>query len=142
MKLRFRWSLSTLMMIVAVAGIVTWIKAPEWSRAYRVWLADRAVRDTLAGPISLTYPDGVSLEDLMVDIYRQTRSASFPRGLPVYFDHEGLQHNDVTLVSTIKIDSRGAPLGRSLEHALGQVRLVYKVQAGVVRITSKDLASP
>ncbi|WP_435009650.1 hypothetical protein P12x_000906 [Tundrisphaera lichenicola] len=142
MRHKLRWRLSTFMLIVAAAGIVTWLKAPEWSRAYRTWLADRATNNLLDTPMPFDHPDGVPLYEFTIEASRRTSGAAFPKGLPIHIDPEGLQANDITIAAMVKINSQDAPLRRSLEHVLDQLDLSYRVDAGVVMITSKSLAKP
>ena len=140
MKLRLRWSLATLMLMVAVAAIVIWLKAPEWSVAYRVWLANRAIHDVLARPLPLGQPDEVPFDVVLAEIRAKTKGSAFPKGLPIYIDPIALQVNDIHMAMPVKINTQAAPLGRSLEHVFGQLRLVYEIENGLVKVTSRDLA--
>jgi hypothetical protein len=92
--------------------------------------------------MSFGYPDGVSIEAFMADVYRQTKGPSLPRGLRVHFDPEGLQRADRNLAATVKINAQGAPLGRSLDHVLGQIGLYYQVKDGLVVITDEGSRNP
>jgi len=99
-----------------------------------------AVLTQLEEPVTMPFPNGTPLEDVLKYIRANTQSEEFglPAGIPIYVDPVGLQEAEKTLTSPIILDLEGVPLRVSLTLLLGQLGLVYHVEDGLLRINSWD----
>lgn len=86
-------------------------------------------------PITLHYPGGVPLRELIRSIEEATRGPG-GHGLPIYVDPLGLQEAEKTMDSPVTIDLDGVTLRWSLTLALRQLGLYYQVGDGLLTITS------
>lgn len=105
---------------------------------------DARIRSTLETPLDLRFPNETPIEDLLKYIQDATRA---PDGweIPIYVDSlYGLQEAEKTMLSPVQIDVSGVPLKTTLALALRQLGLEYRVEGGVVRITSEtaDIPAP
>src|SRR4051812_1690546 len=100
MRLGHRWRLWMLMAIVAAVGLVLPAikeRGPGWLEGYRKWQKNRPVHALLQRPISLRYPNGVPLEQMLLHVITSTKDPPFSSGLPIYIDPTGLQEAGQTM---------------------------------------------
>jgi serine/threonine protein kinase len=97
----------------------------------------KAAMDVLEKPISMSFADGTSLENILLYIKSQIGSEKGP-GIQFYVDPIGLQEAHSSMDSTVLIDLDGVPLKTTLRHMLRQLGLACVVKKGVVHITSTE----
>ncbi len=97
----------------------------------------QAILDILAEPISMPFANETPLDDVLKYIKQETTTASHP-GLPIYVDPLGLQEAERSLNSTVSLDLPAVPLRTGLRLTLKQLGLGYKIEEGVLIITSED----
>jgi hypothetical protein len=89
----------------------------------------------LSKPLDLSFVQDTPLEDVLKYIKQNTKSRSFPDGLPTYVDPMGLQEADKTMTSAVRnIDFSGVPLKVGLKLLLKQIDLDYEVKGGLLVI--------
>ncbi len=97
---------------------------------------EQAIRRMLNREIPLPFATETPLSEVIVHIRKETSGdPTFPEGLPVYIDPDGLLEAEKTLDSPITFDTPGIPLKRSLRLMLKQLDMTYKVDEGVVKFT-------
>ena len=94
-----------------------------------------AVLDQLAGPIPMSFPNEVPLEQVLAYIQQATTTRT-SAGVPVLVDVLGLQEAERSLNSTVSIDVDGVPLRITLELVVRQLGLAYVVRDGLVIVSS------
>ena len=97
----------------------------------------QAVLDILAEPIPMPFANETPLDDVLKHIKEATAKAGRP-ALPIYVDPVGLQEAERSLTSPVSIEMEGIPLRTSLRLALKQLGMGYKVEDGVLIITSEE----
>ena len=85
----------------------------------------------------MPFANETSLDDVLKHIKQETAKAGRP-ALPIYIDPIGLQEAERSLNSTVSIEMEGIPLRTSLRLALKQLGMGYKVEDGVLIITSEE----
>jgi RNA polymerase sigma factor (sigma-70 family) len=101
----------------------------------------RRILGKLDEPIHMRFLEETPLDEVLKHIREATKSAEFPKGIPIYVDPFGLDKADKTLQSTVRdIDLDGVPLRRTLQLALAQLEMVYLVDDGMLYITSATSA--
>jgi hypothetical protein len=96
-----------------------------------------AVLDKLAGPIPMSFPDEIPIEQVLAYI-RQATTTRTSAGVPVLVDALALQEAERSLNSTVSIDVDGVPLRITLGLVLRQLGLAYVVRDGLVIVTSPE----
>jgi hypothetical protein len=114
---------------------------PFWQARLEGMQRTSHVESMLARPITLTFPDGVTLMDFFREIQRKTTSTDLGKGIPINVDPLGLSEVGLTLTSKIQVDVRDQPLGDSLKAVLGSNGLEFQVKDGRLVITSISAAS-
>ena len=88
-------------------------------------------------PIPMSFADAPSLDDMLLYIRQATVTPSFD-GIPIFVDPTGLEKAKRSLVSTVSIDLDGVPLKTTLKLMLKQLGLAYKVEDGLLVISSVE----
>ncbi len=88
--------------------------------------------------IEMSFQVETPLSDFVAYVRKATSGPSFPDGIPIYVDPQGLQDADKTLASTLAIDLHGLPLRTTLRLALRQLSLAFRVRDGLLTITSNS----
>lgn len=92
----------------------------------------------LAKSIDMPFPNETPLEDVIKYIRSSTKSQAYPEGIPIYLDPVGLQEAEKTSSSPVAINLQQVPLRTSLKLLLEQLGLTYRVQDGLLKITSRN----
>jgi hypothetical protein len=114
------------------AGAVVHLAAKPMSpEATKLWLK-------LQQKVDMPFPNETPLEDVVKYIEQATiDKQTFPDGISVYVDPQGLQDAEKTMSSTITINLKGIPLATTLTLLLKQIGLEYHIQKdGILFITS------
>jgi len=96
----------------------------------------RRILAKLEEPLAMNFANETPLEDVLKYIKEATKSSELPNGIAIYMDPIGLQEAEKSVTSTIVMDLEGVPLRRTLQLALKQLGLVYRVFDGMLYITS------
>jgi len=107
----------------------------------------KAILAKLDERVSMNFSNDTPLDDIKKYIEQSTQDekAGLPTGIPIYVDPKGMQEADKTMASTISISLEGVPLKTTLDLALKQLNLAYRVKDGLLIISSParhNLASP
>lgn len=98
------------------------------------------ILEKLGEPISMSFNDDTSLEDVLKYIKQATTTSTYA-GIPIYVDPIGLQEAEKSMTSTVRnIALEGVPLRVTLKLLLSQLDLTYKIKDGLLTITSKESA--
>ncbi len=97
----------------------------------------QAVLAILDEPIDMPFPVETPLDNVLKYIKQATTTAKHP-GLQIYVDPIGLQEAERSINSTVQLDLDHVPLRKSLQLALKQLGLTYKVEDGVLIVISQD----
>ncbi len=97
----------------------------------------QAILDILAEPIPMPFANETPIDDILKYIKQATTTAGH-HGLPIYVDPVGLQEAERSLNSTVAIDLPAVPLRTGLRLTLKQLGLAYKIEEGVLIITSEE----
>jgi hypothetical protein len=104
--------------------------------------ANARIHETLNQHVPVHVRDETPLEDVLESIQKALRDAN-GKGIPTYVDPIGLQEADKTMTSTVRgIELDGIPLRTSLRLCLAQLDLAYRVQDGLLLITSEESNDP
>ena len=117
----------------------------EWPILKQADPRSEAVHAALLKDVAFKFPSDTPLSDVIKFIKDMTRDkgAGFEEGLQIYVDPQGLQEVDKTIASTISIDLEPVALSVGLRLLLKQLNLGYKVENGILIITSeKQIPSP
>jgi hypothetical protein len=95
----------------------------------------------LAKPLSMSFANETSLDDILKYVKKSTASPTYPEGIPIYVDPIGLQEAEKSLTSTVTIDLQQVPLRTSLSLLLNQLGMAYQIKDGVLKITSEVSAN-
>jgi RNA polymerase sigma factor (sigma-70 family) len=101
----------------------------------------RRILATLEEPLAMNFPQETPLDNVLKYIKESTKSSELPNGIAIYVDPIGLQEAEKSLNSTITMDLEGVPLRRTLQLALQQLGLVYRVFDGMLYITAEESES-
>lgn len=96
---------------------------------------DLATLTKLEMPVRMSFARETPLEDVLKYVRGATRGPD-DDGLPIYVDPVSLQEAGATMSSTVSIDLEGIPLKTTLRLVLKQLGLIYKVEGGLLTITS------
>ena len=141
MRFRFRWPLWSLMASIVIAAfLLLVIKSywPGWSERFSEWQKSRPVYGQLKRSVTLKYPAGIPLKQLLPALKQATRSPEFPSGIPVFIDAQGIQDSGATINTPIVIDVENTALGDALKSSLKACGLGYMVRDGMLTITRID----
>jgi hypothetical protein len=94
-----------------------------------------AVLDQLAGPIPMSFPNEIPIEQVLAHIGQATTTRT-SAGVPVLVDALALQEAERSLNSTVSIDVDGVPLRTTFGLVLRQHGLAYVVRDGLVIVSS------
>jgi hypothetical protein len=86
--------------------------------------------------LDMPFKADTPLSDIVEYVRKGTSGSAFPEGIPIYIDPQGLQEAEKTMASSVSIDLHGIPLRTSLRLLLKQLSLAYRVQDGLLTITS------
>jgi hypothetical protein len=86
--------------------------------------------------IDMSFANETPLEDVIKYVRSATSGTTFPVGIPIYIDPVGLQQAEKTPISPVVIQLSQVPLKTTLKLVLEQLGLMYKVQDGLLKITS------
>ena len=123
----------------STSDVPDWVAGwPSLTRQMDDHPGNKRILGALEQPVSMHFPTDTPLEDIKKYIENATedKAAGLPKGIPIYFDPQGLQDADKTMASTVSINLEGLPLKTTLELALKQLALTYRVQDGLLFITS------
>jgi len=101
-------------------------------------LRSKRILAKLDQDIPLPFPCETPLEAVIKYLKAATVDATFPRGIPIYVDPVGLQEHERTMASTVTIDLHDVPLRTALKYLLKQLDLIYRVDDGLLFITTED----
>ena len=90
----------------------------------------------LEEPISMSFANRTSLDDVLNYIRQATTTSRGDDGIPIFSDPRGLQEAGCSLTSTVSIDLDGVPLRTTLRLMLKQLGLAYTVRDGRLMISS------
>ncbi len=90
----------------------------------------------LEEPISMSFDNQISLEDVLNYIRQATTNSGGEDGIPIFSDPRGLQEAGCTPSSTVSIHLDGVPLRTTLRLMLKQLGLAYTVRDGRLMISS------
>jgi len=100
--------------------------------------ANARIHEALKQHVPMHVREEIPLEDVLESIQKAMRDAD-GKGIPIYVDPIGLQEADKTMTSTVRnINVDGVPLRTSLRLCLAQLDLAYRVQDGLLLITSEE----
>jgi hypothetical protein len=105
---------------------------------------NQAILAKLEEPLTMSFGSESPLEEVKKYIQQSTQdeTAGLPAGIPIYVDPVGLQDADKTMADTVTIQMEGIPLRTTLRLVLHQLGLTYRVEAGLLIITSKEEEPP
>ncbi len=107
-----------------------YFQSPVTAEAAKVWIK-------LQQKVPMKFANETPLADVLKSIQVATKDKDMPEGLTIYVDPVGLQEAEKTIASPIVLDLEGIPLKKTLTLILGQLGLVYSVDAdGLLTITS------
>ena len=98
----------------------------------------RRVLAKLDQVIPMPFPAETPLDEVVKYLKAATVDANFPRGIPIFVDPVGLQEHERTMASTVTLDMEDVPLRTSLKYLLKELDLIFRVDDGLLVITSKD----
>ncbi len=96
----------------------------------------QAIAAELGKLIDMPFSQETPLEAVVKYIRQSTTGSAFSTGIPIYIDPQGLQDADKTPASTVSINLHGIPLRTTLRLLLAQLNLIYRVEDGLLTITS------
>jgi hypothetical protein len=102
----------------------------------------RQIARALERLVDVPFAAETPLKDVIAFVRDQTKSATFPQGIPIYVDPSGLQEAEKTEGSPVTFSLQNVPLKTSLKLMLAQVDLAYLIQEGILKITyrySRDM---
>jgi hypothetical protein len=102
----------------------------------RVAVANARIRKALEQPVPMYFPGETPLEEVLKWIQAQAVGLEGRSLLPIYVDPVGLNEAEKTMTSPVSINLDGVPLKTSLELALKQLGLTYRITEGVLLIDS------
>jgi hypothetical protein len=151
MLTRLRWRLRALMLVIALSATTVWVGVNwfGWREAFQEWRVNRLVWQKLDQPISIHFPKGVPLDQLLAYIKQETQKGTSSGGLTIYVDSQGLQDAGFsassqdpgfTSGSLVKVDTQYVPLKDALRSALKPHGLTIWVSGGIVSIVSENEA--
>jgi hypothetical protein len=97
--------------------------------------ANARIREALEQPISMWFPVDTPLEHVVTYIQAAT-SGPGAQGIPIFLDPVGLNEAEKTPHSPVVITLEAVPLKTSLRLALRELGLEYRIEQGVLVITS------
>jgi hypothetical protein len=102
----------------------------------------RAIHRQLAKRLDFNLPNAPTLESLLKYIRLNTKdeAADLPQGIPIYVDPVALAQAGVTLESPVVMLHKGTPVRWTLKQALGDLRLAFDVQDGLLKVVSPTAA--
>ncbi len=100
----------------------------------------QSILKKLEEPISMSFAQETPLEDVIKYIKSATQGPD-GRGIPIYIDPVGLNEAEKTTTSPVILDLEGVPLKTTLRLLLAQLGLCYKVEDGLMTITSESSES-
>jgi RNA polymerase sigma factor (sigma-70 family) len=100
----------------------------------------RRIHGKLELAVPMSFAEETPLDDVLKYIKQATISPDLPMGIAIYVDPIGLQEAEKSLNSTVTMDLEGVPLRRTLQLALQQHGLDYRVFDGMLYITSMESA--
>jgi hypothetical protein len=141
-KLRMRLHLRTMMILVAVLTLLSYLFVLPICRYYALSPADRAIVDTLERRVDMPFGNGATLSDVLKHIIVSSRppkpkGVALPPGVPIYVEPIALDAAHVTMQKSVHISSKGAKLRTSLVQVLQPLGLDYQVKDGLLVITSE-----
>jgi hypothetical protein len=102
-----------------------------------VTAANARIHEALNKRVSLHFLEETPLEDVLESIKKATTGAD-GKIIPIYVDPIGLAEAEKSMTSTVvNVDLDGVPLRTSLRLSLAQLDLAYRVEGGLLRITSR-----
>jgi hypothetical protein len=86
------------------------------------------------------YGKAMPLEDVLKMVKTRTKGTWMPNGFPIYVDPIGLQEAEKTMMTPVGTDPADGPLplGDHLRRILKPMGLAYKVEDGLLVITSEE----
>jgi RNA polymerase sigma factor (sigma-70 family) len=101
-----------------------------------VAVRDRAIRDKLEEPVTMSFPNETPLEDVLKYIKAATQGPN-DSGVPIYVDPDGLKEAGATVHSTVTIDVKDRPLRESLDAMLRPLKLGATTRGGLLVVSSR-----
>jgi hypothetical protein len=102
-----------------------------------VTAANARIHEALGKGVPMHFLEATPLENVLESIKKATTGAD-GKAIPIYVDPVGLMEAEKTMTSTVaNIDLDGVPLRTSLRVCLAQLDLAYRVEGGLLRITSQ-----
>lgn len=100
-------------------------------------LRTQRILEQLEEPIDLRFETDTPLQEVLQHIKKATAHEN-SKGIPIYVDPTALQDQEKSLTSPVTIDLEEVPLKTGLALLLRQLGLAFKVQGGVLIITSLE----
>jgi serine/threonine protein kinase len=98
---------------------------------------NKLILDKLGTVVPFEFPNETPLEDVLKYVKKATGGPN-DHGVQIYVDPIGLQEAEKTMISPVTFNAKNSPLGYCIEGVLNQLGLVYKVDYGMLYITSKE----
>jgi hypothetical protein len=148
LKTKMRLRLSTLILLIIIFGMAVTLVLQQQRearlrsalRSARNAASDKAILMALDQPFDAKLIPRPTLALLLQEIKRVTTNGVLWDGIPFFVDPIGLQEAGRTMNSPVTVSSKGVPIRKALEDALGQPKLDYFVRDGFLLITSKESA--
>jgi hypothetical protein len=100
--------------------------------------ANARIHKALKQPVSMRFPDGTTLKNLLMYVQEETLEPG-GKAIQIFVDPIGLGEAEKRMGSTVTgIDLEGVTLGTSLRLCLRQLDLAYVVKDGLLLITSAE----
>jgi hypothetical protein len=96
----------------------------------------RRIIEALERPVDMAFPHETPIDDVLRYIRDSTRGLDGWE-IPIYVEPVGLEEAEKTISSPIVINLKGVPLKATLSLLLEQLGLEYRIEGGVLRITSQ-----
>jgi RNA polymerase sigma factor (sigma-70 family) len=98
----------------------------------------KAILGALEDRMAMQFPNDTPLEDVLKYIQQSTKRTGLPNGIPIYVDPQALQIAEKTMTSTVSLNLEEVPLKTTLELALKQLTLTYRIKDGLMIIESSS----
>jgi RNA polymerase sigma factor (sigma-70 family) len=123
----------------ATADVTEWVAGwPDLTKPPEDDPKTKAILKALDEELTMNFPNDTPIEDVLKYIKAATQRPELPKGMAIYVDPIALQDAKKTMASTVKMELEGIPLKTTLRLLLKQLDLAYRVQDGLLTITSPD----
>jgi hypothetical protein len=118
--------------------VADWVPGwPDLTRPPENDVKNKPILEALEKPIPMQFSKETPLRDVLAYVRKATEGPGLPKGIIIYVDPEGLRDSDKTMDSTVSIDLEELPLKTTLDLLLRQLYLYYRIQDGLMIISSR-----